>query len=613
MTNFYDDSEEPVGTTEQILRALVGKFSVAPLRNGKRMRDLLRSDFEGFRTAAVTVLREPGDIRGCRYLVTLLWTHELLIPILGDFTLPKELNISIGRTAAKVDTQLHIRLIQFLVTAMLEGREVDEQSVNRLLEVLGSVTDGFGIQGFLRQMLQHPNPRIRSKVTLLVGNGEQGIRAIRKLLLDPEEDPRVRANAVEALWSYQQNDVLEVFRDLLRDFNNRVAGNAALGLYLAGNPESISAIREMAAHPDRRFRDTALWVMGKTEDPRFLPFIGRQLGEATGDLRKSVFRSLAAIKRASAAREKQVPLALQVLEVQQTGEGLTQARLVLLPGPGGVPPQVLPTGFAIEAGGKPVEPYSCTEQKSEHFSAAFILPRRPVMGDPLRVHLRHALSACLDAKRAGDRWSILRYRETQNPTAYAAFKMFGQTIPGAVIERGPGAVFTGNMTALRAEIDAQGLRFEKEVNAFEALRSAVGGVVPSRSARHAIVVVDSFHEIEEDSLDDLVGIVRKRGFSVHAICTTRNLHILRLCRETSGIFHLVTDPEAIERKVNLIYHALRSHWLLQFQSAISESCRTDRLVIRVHNATACGQTEVGLYRSAGDENMTEPELVEFVS
>jgi hypothetical protein len=615
MTDFYDDTEEPAGTTEQVLRALTAKFSMAPLRNGKRMRDLLDGDLEGFRTAAVSVLRDPGDTRGCRYLVTLLWTHELLIPILGDFTLPKALNISIGRTAANVDTQLHIRLIQFLVSGMLEGREVEEQCVNRLLEVLGSVTDGFGIQGFLRQMLQHPNPRIRSKVTLLVGTGGQGIRAIRKLLQDPGEDPRVRANAVEALWSYHQDDVVEVFRDSLRDLNNRVTGNAAFGLYLAGDPQSISAIRAMAEHADRRFRETALWVMGRTEDSRFLPFLGRQLGESTGDLRKAVFRSLASIKRAAGAREKNPPLAVHVFEIQQTGEGRTQVRLVLPPRENAEPPQVLPTGFAIEASGRPVEPYTCVERRSDHFSVAFVLPRRPGVGDPLRSQIRKALTTCLATKRAGDRWSIFRYRETHSATAYAAFQMFGQTIPGApLVESRNGHAFTGNAAALRLEIDAQGLLLEKEVNAFEAIRSAVGLVVPSRSARHVVVVVDCFQEIDEETLDGLIETVRKKGFFVHGICTAQNSQIHRLCSESSGTFHLVADGDGVESRIALIYHALRSHWLLEFQTANSESSRTERLVIRVHNATSCGQTEVGLYRAAPDESgLSEPELVEFLN
>ena len=194
------EPDDVTGSIEEVLRTLLNNFSLSPLRSGKHIRDLLVADYFGFRTAALVVLREPMDIRGLRYLITLLWTNDMLISILGDVTLSKELSITISKTAIKVDPQLHIRLTRFLVTGMLEGRDVEEKMANRLLEVLGAISEPHAIQGFLRQMLQHPNPKIRSKITLLIGSGGNGSRTLRKLLSDPEDVSRVRANALEALW-----------------------------------------------------------------------------------------------------------------------------------------------------------------------------------------------------------------------------------------------------------------------------------------------------------------------------------------------------------------------------------------------------------------------------
>src|SRR5450432_2260602 len=106
--------------TEKILRALASEFSVAPLSNGKRMRDLLRLDRDAFGAAAISVLSEVLDERGTRYLVTLLWTNGILMETLANEALPKEISLRIAQTAAKVDTQLYIRLMRYLAEGMLE-------------------------------------------------------------------------------------------------------------------------------------------------------------------------------------------------------------------------------------------------------------------------------------------------------------------------------------------------------------------------------------------------------------------------------------------------------------------------------------------------------------
>ena len=74
-----------------------------------------------------------------------------------------------------------------------------------------------------------------------------------------KRDPRVRANAIEALWGSDSALARGLFREASRDVNNRVAGNALLGLYLLGDTSAVPQILKMAAQPDPLFRATAAW------------------------------------------------------------------------------------------------------------------------------------------------------------------------------------------------------------------------------------------------------------------------------------------------------------------------------------------------------------------
>jgi hypothetical protein len=599
------EPDDVTGTTEQVLRALLNNFSLSPLRSGKHVRDLLLADYFGFRAAALVVLRESLDIRGLRYLITLLWTNDLLISILGDVTLSRELSISISQTAIKVDTQLHIRLTRFLVAGMLEGRDVEEKTANRLLEVLGAISEPHAIQGFLRQMLQHPNPRIRSKITLLVGSGGHGGRALRKLLSDPEEDPRVRANALEALWSSRDREILDLFCDMLSDPHNRVAGNAVLGLYLAGDPQSIAYVRKMAAHTETPFRQTAAWVMGKTEDPRFLPDAGRLLGQPHVNLRKTVFRSVSAIKNAVARRAKNPPLALTIIDIAHGKRGKTQIRLSIAGSHPVESPQIPATGFAIQAFGKPVEQFSCMERRNSIICAAFVFPRRQTESDPLRLPLRQALLQCLDEKPAGDRWSIVRYYECSRAGSVSgSFRMFGQTFEETrVVEKKTPINLTGAQPALRTDIESNGLRADTASSVFEAITKMVGGFKPIRSARYILVIADSEEEIDGQRFEEMAQAAWSSGISINAISTKDNMQLERLCQGSAGIFHVVNDIEGIGPAMKLLYQSFKSEYLLEFICPTAEPGVSGLVTIQAYNESAVGETTLELVHESLEETL----------
>ena len=68
--------------------------------------------------------------------------------------------------------------------------------------------------------------RVRSKLTLTVGRLVQNATWLREQLSDP--DPRIRANAVEALWAVEVDSVEELLMMATYDPNPRVVANGGL-------------------------------------------------------------------------------------------------------------------------------------------------------------------------------------------------------------------------------------------------------------------------------------------------------------------------------------------------------------------------------------------------
>lgn len=171
-----------------------------------------------------------------------------------------------------------------------------------------------------------------------------------------DEDPRVRANAVESLWGRRDEQAAAVFLEKLEDRHQRVAANAAVGLYLAGRTESVAALWSMAHHADPARRSAAVWAMGRTGDWRFLDLLSslRKGKAAPVVLHRNVVRARERILRAEAIPRGAASLRISRLpaggclrlrvQVSREGEGA------------GIP--LRPTDFTLECDGAVVWRYA---------------------------------------------------------------------------------------------------------------------------------------------------------------------------------------------------------------------------------------------------------------
>ena len=242
------------------------------------------------------------------------------------------------------------------------------------MEILSAISDGTRIIPCIISLVHQSNPYLQSKAVLMIGRINRNIKWVLNRLNDA--DARVRANAVEALWGVDTEEVRSALRAAARDKNNRVAGNALLALYQLGDCWAIPEITAMASHESARFRSTAAWVMGKTGDSRFSRVLARLVGEPGLTVRSRAFSALAQIK--AAAVQSRQGNEWMVVARSQTGQsgGRREINVTVCSKDGQEQVELLPTQFILTEGAHTVTNYSTEGRKAPGaLAVAFVYPR----------------------------------------------------------------------------------------------------------------------------------------------------------------------------------------------------------------------------------------------
>jgi HEAT repeat protein len=482
---------------EEILQKLIQDFEKAPASSSRQMRELLEADRKQFVPAALATLRQPAENRGYRYLIALLAGNDLLVRCVCDRSLSLPTAVTLARIGMQMDPALDTALARAVMAS--EGGRAEAEAV-RTLDILGEVSDGTRLVPVLTQLLQHPGPRVRSKAALLIARRNKSSRWVEQRW--GETDPRVRANLLEGLWGIDGEGPRHMLREACRDPNNRVAGNALLGLHRIGDTRSIVLCMDMAAHADPRFRATAAWMMGESGDPRFMPALGRMMTDDSQMVRARAFRSLARIRKRIAAVESAGRLGVYVHEACRLADGIHRVRVAVMDAAGGDTVAALPpTAFVVWEDGQPVFSYDVNRRPAPAMvSVGFGLPRRP---SAALTRAEETLLECLKQKRPNDQWAI---------TSYSA----EPALPGA--EQAIGAVphFFSKAAMLKAQIEKPVSRAEAVTGLAEAARLLLAGAATLAGERHLVLIGAPGDEPAPD-LDVVRGRARHNGIVVHGL------------------------------------------------------------------------------------------------
>jgi|GEM_PF-1039754 len=114
------------------------------------------------------------------------------------------------------------------------------------------------------------------RATLAIALGDLGKKEYIKLLFPmlKDENPRVRANAVEAIGkSLNRRLVLGYLEESLEDTNNRSKANAALAVWLMGERKGLQVLKGMALSDDPLHSCSGLYGIGEIFTPRNVQII----------------------------------------------------------------------------------------------------------------------------------------------------------------------------------------------------------------------------------------------------------------------------------------------------------------------------------------------------
>jgi hypothetical protein len=533
-----------------------------------QIRDLLESDPRSFREGVVRVFKSPSaSLRGAQFVISLLVERELLISVMGDPALKLEEAVSLARIALQVDPLTDVTLAKRLADNAALGESVENAS--RLMEVLGEISTGHRITSSLMRLWRNSDPQMRSKAVLLIGRSSGSVQWAQSRLT--ETDPRMRANAIEALWGVESAAAKELLHNASHDGNNRVAGNALFALYRMGDVSAIPKLFKMAASDSPLFRSSAAWAMGETGDPRFAETLGHMMGETNAIVRKRAFSALVNLKAAVKARQSRVWRVAGRL-LPHAGN-MRELRLEASATDGSAAPTLLPTQFVLTEDGHAVPNYQVEMAPPvELLSLTFMLPHSEESAVP--PWLQGAIG-CIPWKRPSDSWCTTFYvpanekgAETPNSPQFSADNQVAAT---ALQEWAPK---TGCPTF------------------WDGLRNAVQAVgAPERGPRRLILFHDASAAGAAPEMAEFISAATGSNTSVQAISMTPSPQLEELCSGTNGHFQLAQSEPEIQKFVEEAYLALLPRFLVTYQP-VSHSARA--LTVRVFDATGSGETTISM-------------------
>lgn len=289
-----------VGELESsFLEELVAGFDSNSKEARRAMRKLLAHDTHRFFCSACRILKGGAETPGCEYLMKLLLEGDLLLVCLADPALfSLETSLELAKVFVRLDPLLDFKLMQLLFRSEAETGDVDAEQAMRVLDLVATLPRHNRILPLLLKLLRLPNPVLRSRAVLLFCQVSKNTQWVEQRLAD--EDPDVRASAVEGLWGTDTPGARAILREAARDMHYRVVANALVGIYLLDGLSVIDQLEEMAHHPGPSFRAAAALAMGHSRDEHFVPLLNSMVKDTNADVRSAALRGLVAIRRKAA-------------------------------------------------------------------------------------------------------------------------------------------------------------------------------------------------------------------------------------------------------------------------------------------------------------------------
>ena len=524
-----------------------------PSAGGKQLRELMSTGMEEFLRAAAE-LKNESESRGSAEILKLLASSDQALKHMSDPDLfSKDESVELARRLASVEPQLDTKLVRLLPgRSSTDPESTTSAAVERTLELLDAVSKCARIVPGLTHLLQDPNPRLRAKAALLMGRRVQNTHMVESQMYGP--DARVRANAIESLWGEKAMAATSVLWSAAKDKNNRVVGNALLGLYQAKDTGAITRILSMAVDSKPLFRATAAWVMGQTVDPRFLPVLEKLGKDLYASVRKNAAKATALIRDSMGTPDN---LQLRLLRSEQ---GEQRSIWIQVSGPDDeVLRGLLPSQFIVSNDQRLVTDYEVVE----HNTGEIVIAGLAVCGD---AALR-AVTASLEQKVPEHLWAIAQFQPGSGETADIA-----------------PAVYLTDPNKLKASI-AEPANVNAGSGTLAAIKSLLPEMVKIQGSRRLILFPESAPDPGAE-IEPHIASAIKHGVAIHAIVNGSPADWLKnVCDKTGGILVTLRDDVDLAVEFQRLYSGLTNHYRIRYRDDPAENAAAPVLKIQVY----CGQ------------------------
>jgi len=408
-------------------------------------------------------------------------------------------------------------------------------AISQALELLKGLSDGARLLRSFATSLAETDPQSRSAAVKKLATAAGQFR---------EHHLRRRADAVEALSGFDTPEVRELLWELAGSDGNRVAANALLSLYWLSDTRVFAAFRKMALHPDRYFRASAIWAIGKSGDPRFTEVLLKLMEDPEPALRRSALAIIRAIKDRLARASSAPPLQVRILKLSASG-GERRAWISVRDSNGENAPDLPSRAFFVRENGASVEAYEVDRTRPEEpvNIGVLVIAGRGYKNVDFAVS-EQAIWQLLNMKRQEDRFAVSKLRTGGAGVAVAAHEvsMIAQTWLLRRVAAQPVMVMDAPQHASTASL----------LRLIEALKIEAG-------PRHIFCCFTAPGHTPED-VGPIVAAATAAGAAVHVIVPGEGAPseaCRKLTEGTGGVLLRARTPTA-----------LRDAWLLLYQAIV---------------------------------------------
>lgn len=494
--------------------------------NAKQVFNHLASSDPGiFFAAAIRVVATAKASEGLRYLVlTLAKDKRLSAGLLDPSVCTVEEALAVTRAAAEAGVQLQATF-EIALNKALQGQSTPKKAelIARILDILAVSSDQSCWNAFQVELMAYPDKVVRAKAALLIGRSTRNVAWIARRLLD--RDPRVQASAVEALWGLNPEETKPHYLSALKSSNNRVAANAALGLYLGGDATATRVLLEMLRHADLRFQLSALWAIGRTRDERFLPALTEYYKKATGKLRLAAVGAMSNIRRRDITAHKAGELQVHISQAAEQLDGARRLAFGLSCHPARDLSGIKPSDFAVWEEGILIEDYRVKlATPPALLVVGFVAPWAASAEEPYEKALREGLKQCLCMKRRDDLWRIDRYSMEIHPAvdekaSHECLIPYDDSLVTAELKASQGCIWDPDLMSRAIALPAPHDR--AAADALAALQRQCDYLAKRAGKRHVFLFLHPMSGAElqqEAALSHLRTLTHEGSVVLHGVC-----------------------------------------------------------------------------------------------